>query len=222
MSETLSVIFAQFSFLLRDVFGYVVPGGILLASSAYFFRVSSLTVYMKSISYLKSVGAWIVGALVCYFVGHAIAGLAFNLWPGNPVYSYSPPALGGDRPHVVSWTTFIQAVDKITSTHAHDSMFQAERERLVVINQMSGNASAACSASVILGLVSLLYHRKTGDTATQQTRRREYLALLILFVFSLGLWFEHQRFRETQYKFEQDVIKLATPSTPVAVRSHSP
>jgi hypothetical protein len=219
MSETLSFLFAQFSFLLRDVFGYVVPGGILLASFVYFFRTHSLTGYMKNVMDSKSVGAWIIGAVICYFVGHAVAGLAFNLWTSNPVYSYYPPVVGGEKPHIASWTTFIGAVDKITSNHAQDSMFRAERERLVVINQLSGNASAACLASVVLGLASLFHRRKNPDETTLATGR-QYWVILILLVLSLGLWLEHRRFREAQLTFEQDVIGLASSSTAVTAPSH--
>jgi hypothetical protein len=161
-----------------------------------------------------------VGAVICYFVGHAVAGFAFNLRPGNAVYSYYPPAEGGEQQDVASWTTFIEAVDKITSNHARDSMFRAERERLVVINQMPGNGSAACVASLFLGLVSLLYYRK-GDK-TRQTSGREYCAILILLVVGLGLWFEHQRFRVRQFNFEQYVVGLAKSSTAAAAPSRKP
>ena len=218
MSETLSFLFAQFSFLLRDVFGYVVPGGIVLISFAYFFRASSLTLYIKNVASSKSVGAWVVGAVICYFVGHAVAGFAFNLWPGNAVYSYYPSAESGEQQDVVSWTTFIKAVDKITSNHARDSMFRAERERHVVINQMSGNGSAACVASLFLGLVSLLYYRKKGDK-TAPTSGRGYCAILILLIVGLGLWFEHRRFRVRQYTFEQYVVGLTQSATGAAVLS---
>ena len=201
MSEALTFLSAQFTYILRDVLGYVVPGAIVAGASIYFFRLESF----KNADF-KSKGTWIVAILLCYFIGHVVAGIAFNLWRGNPVYSYSPPSAGGDATHIESLSAFVQAVDRLTNNNAQQSVFRAERERLVVINHMSGIGSAAVAASILIAMASLLFH---GDR-----RRRDLYAVLVLMLFSYGLWLEHKRFREVQYTFEQDVIRLARLAPP--------
>ena len=209
MAEALTFLY---SYILRDVFGYVVPGAIVIAAFVYFFRAERLLAYVKNAWDIKSPGAWFIAVLPCYFVGHAVAGVAFNMWRENPVYSYSPPAVGGDQPHIASLSTFIGAVDKLTNNNAQHSAFRAERERLAVINHMSGIGSAAAGVSMIIGIISLVYYLKHE----KMHRRIDYWAVVLLFLFAYGLWLEHRRFRDVQFQFEQDVIHLATlaPQSP--------
>lgn len=77
MTDWVSLLYNDF--LLRDVLGYVVPGGLVLATTLYALLGPGTLDKLRKAEFPRGAPIWVVAFFSAYLTGHAVAGFTFNL-----------------------------------------------------------------------------------------------------------------------------------------------
>jgi hypothetical protein len=187
-------------FLLRDYFGYIVPGAIVLMAALYFFAPRLLHEFLnvKEGSWWKTSSSVIAVMSAAYLTGHALQGSFFDAIP-NRIFSYAPNL--DDSNTIDRRIRFLHAVQALDHDHFSDSVYREERERIVVLKQFTGTASAALLLSAVFCVTASIKDREFVDN---------WWKLAALLLLGFGLLSEHRQLIHRQKYFEDGVTELAT------------
>ena len=203
-------------FLLRDILGYMVPGGLLLVAIflVYGTKDQKKVIFGDGTSecppLIKSTPVWALCLATSYLMGHAISGFAFNIWEQNPVFAYYPHREIPDNEtmgaHVVRFNT---AVDAAKTAGLDLSKTLQQRERYAALLHLTGHGAA----SVFLVSVLFLVHRRREVKSAEDAGvlNSGYVLPAIVFLCALGLWIHHNQLKYRRLTFETGVITKYIP-----------
>ncbi len=203
--------FLYTDFILRDIFGYVLPGAVVFVAVLYFFCHTDIvkTIIDKDLLLWKHSFVLLLVVPLFYLIGHSVSGVAFNIVDPNPIYSYYP--YNGD---IKNNTDFMQHkeefVNALGTLASSAERLNKQDERLVVLKQLTGTGSAACLIALFILFLSFLKNSKDDNMESKLTFKMVRIILIPMLLFLAGgLWAHHDKLRNRQISFELSVIKEA-------------
>jgi len=172
-------------FVMRDIFSFVTPGAILLASILYlfssdFYNVLRISKEIHFLLYLPVFGVFYALGVFCMSAG------AFIL-DNSPVPIHN-------RKHLTEHLIVINDFNKKTKENKEA---QDQHERFVVLKQICGNNAAALFLSTIILLTKFLL-----DGFMSRWGLSTLFLSVILFLVSMVLFFAYKRHLEQQEIWE--------------------
>jgi len=203
VGDTIRYIYSEF--VLRDLLGYAVPGGIIM-----FAGISTLGLWPRLKAFTKDwpvahgVGAQLLVLAFAYILGQSLAGISLNLIPRNPVFAYWPPSRIdsniAEAQHVAAYNLVLA-----TFSDAARAPIAAQRERYAVLTHLTATSGAACLVIVILGVARW-----------RRPRFRTGRVVVVAAVTFVGLEAQHLQARARRFDFECSVIRRApNPTDPL-------
>ncbi len=187
-------------FLLRDLLGYVVPGGLVLICLTHLvslLKKISVSELITSIPYESTVTFFLI--CLCYGCGHFISGLFFHtpifrkFFKYSPDLSYSYPGLSKNK----AWAKHRSEYRRSCKVIGESMQSQIERHAALV--HFTGHISASLIFTFLYIVFWSFYELSFNPM---------YYAIPIAIIFP-GIFFHFRQMADERYQLEITAIEIA-------------